>query len=228
LSHSSGIPDFTEFPDFVETKGQPSTPRETLARFAERPLDFAPGEQWRYSNSNYIVLGLIIEQVTGKPYEAVVQEQIFAPLDMTGSGYDHNLDSLAVGYLPTGAPAGFVDMSIPYAAGGLYSTVEDLFRLDRALVDGTLLTPQLRAGMFSVQAPFGPNEPPGGYGYGWVVEESPAGKVVWHNGSIEGFSAGIWRAVEEDLLIVVLSNEEQRSPLAVVEGVARLLTEAVE
>jgi CubicO group peptidase (beta-lactamase class C family) len=228
LSHTSGIPDFTEFPDFATTKGQPSTPRATLARFAERPLDFAPGEQWRYSNSNYIVLGLVIEQVTGKPYESVVQEQLFAPLGMTGSGYDHNLDSLAVGYLPSGAPADFLDMSIPYAAGGLYSTVEDLYRLDRALVEGRLLTPELRAAMFDVQARFIPPEPPGGYGYGWTVMERPDGVWVGHNGSIEGFSAGIWHKLDEDLLIVVLSNEERRSPLAVVEGIARLLAEAGE
>src|SRR5690606_23488320 len=103
----------------------------------------------------------------GQAYETVIQDRIFTPLGMTNSGYDHNLDTLAVGYRPDGSPADFLHMSIPFAAGGLYSTVDDLYKLDRALVEGRLLPEALTAAMFSIHAPFGPRAPEGGYGYGW-------------------------------------------------------------
>lgn len=228
LSHTSGIPELTRFPDFEPTKARPSTPAETLARFAGRPLDFAPGTAWDYSNSNYIVLGNVIEAVTGQPYADVIQERIFAPLGMDDSGYDTGHEGLAVGYRPDGSEADFIHMSIPFAAGGLYSTVEDLYKLDRALAEGSLLPPHARDLMFTPVAPI-PGEMPGmGYGYGWVIEEGPAGKVIGHNGNIEGFSTGLRRAVDEDLLVIALSNEERRNPNAALQGLADLFLAAGE
>ena len=223
LSHTSGIPDLTRFADFEATKGQPSTPAQTIARFADRPLDFAPGARWDYSNSNYIVLGAVIEQVTGQSYADYVQVAIFDPLGMASSGYDHNLATLAVGYRPDGTRADFIDMSIPFAAGALYSTVDDLYTLDRALVAGALLPTALQAALFTQYAPIPDRTRTLGYGYGWIIEQQPQGTVIWHNGSIEGFSAGLARYVTPDLVIVVLSNEEQRNPQTVIDGIAAIL-----
>ncbi len=127
LSHTAGVANFTQFPDFEATKNQPTTLTETIDRFRNAPPDFPPGERWNYSDSGYILLGQIIETVTGHPYEEVAQELVFAPLGMSNTGYDHNRDDLAVGYVnASGAEADFVDMSIPHAAGALYSTAEDL------------------------------------------------------------------------------------------------------
>jgi CubicO group peptidase (beta-lactamase class C family) len=222
LSHTSGIPELTRLPGFEASKGQPSTPAETMARFSGLPLDFAPGNHWEYSNSNYIVLGALIEQVSGQPYERYLRAAILTPLGMNDTGYLEGA-AVAEGYRPDGRPAEFIDMSIPFAAGGLFSTVGDLYALDRALVQGNLLPAALRDAMFTVQTPFPPGEGPGGYGYGWVVEERPAGKVIWHNGNIEGFSTGMRRFVTPDLVIIILSNEERRNPNAVIEGIAAIV-----
>ena len=153
LSHTAGVANFTQFPDFEATKNQPTTLTETIDRFRDAPLDFPPGERWNYSDSGYILLGQIIETVTGHPYEEVAQELVFAPLGMSNTGYDHNRDDLAVGYVnASGAEADFVDMSIPHAAGALYSTAEDLLKWDRALAEGSLLAPELQEAMFTMQA----------------------------------------------------------------------------
>lgn len=223
LAHTAGIPDLTRFPDFEATKGEPATPEELLARFMDRPLDFPPGTRWQYSNSGYLVLGAVIEQVTGQAYAAFMQAQVFAPLGMQATGYDHNLDTLAVGYTPAGSQADYIDMSIPYAAGALYSTVMDLYRWDRALARGELLSPGLRDAMFTIHVPLEPGNPSVGYGYGWIVRDTPAGKIVEHNGQIEGFSAGIRRYLGEDAVIIVLSNEQARHIAAVIDGLEAIV-----
>lgn len=223
LSHTAGIPDLTRFPDFEATKGEPSTPEQLLARFMDKPLDFPPGSRWQYSNSGYLVLGVVVERVAGQPYESFLQERIFTPLAMQSSGYDHNLDSLAVGYTPTGEQADFIDMSIPFAAGALYSTVEDLYRWHRALDADQLLPQPLRDAMFTIQAPLEPGEPNAGYGYGWIVRDLPNGKIVGHNGVIEGFSAGIRRYLGEDAVIIVLSNEQARHIDALIDGLEAII-----
>lgn len=223
LAHTSGIPDLTRFPDFEATKGEPSTPAELLTRLMDKPLDFPPGTRWQYSNSGYLVLGVVIERVAGQSYGDFVQARIITPLGMDASGYDHNLDILATGYTPAGTMADYIDMSIPYAAGALYSSVTDLYRWDRALAVDDLLSPEWRAAMFTIHAPLEPGNPDVGYGYGWIVRETPGGKVVEHNGVIEGFSAGIQRYLDEDAVIIVLSNEQARHIDAVIDGLERIV-----
>ena len=231
LTHTSGIPDFTEFPDYERTKGEPSTLVETIARFRDEPLQFTPGDRWRYSNSNYILLGQIIEHVTGQSYEDFAQESLFGPLGMTNTGYDHavralhdhNREDLAVGYVNAGgAEADFIDMSIPHAAGALYSAAEDMLKWDRALADGELISAELQDAMFTAHAPI-PDSGGFGYGYGWAVGEEFGQPVVFHSGGIEGFSANITRFLGDGTLIVTLSNEQQTNPQAVARTVMRTL-----
>ena len=223
LIHTSGIPDFTRFPGYEATKGQASTVKETIDRFRNEPLDFAPGERWSYTNSGYILLGSIIEVVTGQSYEDVAQEYVFAPLGMTNTGYDHNRNDLAVGYVNgSGALAAFIDMSIPYAAGALYSTAEDLLKWDRALANGSLVDAALENEIFTSQASI-PDGPGMGYGYGWIVTEEYGQPVVFHNGGIEGFVSNITRFLGDDTLIVMLSNEEQTNPNAVTRTVIQAI-----
>jgi CubicO group peptidase (beta-lactamase class C family) len=211
LTHTSGIPDFTSFPDFKITMRSSSSPTETISRFKNKPLDFQQGAKFSYSSSGYVVLGAIIERASGATYEAFLRDNIFAPLQMVNSGYDHNNGDLAVGYPDqTSVPADFIDMSIPYAAGGLYSTVEDLYRWDQALYTDKLILKSLRDRMFT---PFAliPNGGGSGSGYGWFIGKEGDRPVVSHIGGIKGFSSSIARYPNNKVVIIVLGNREDVS-----------------
>ena len=224
LTHTSGIPNFTGFRDYQATKGTPSPPEQTIARFKDKPLDFQPGEGWSYSNSGYILLGSIIEQASRQSYEVFLQEHIFASLQMKNTGYDHNDSSLAIGYTGTGGlwrEAEPIDMTIPYAAGGLYSTVEDLYLWDQALYTEQLLPQELLDLMFTAHAKM----PVAGlrYGYGWTVGEMNKHQAVAHGGGIEGFVTEIRRYIDDRVTIIVLSNRDTTG----VGSAADLIAEAV-
>lgn len=210
LCHTSGIPNFTSFPDYAETMTLATTPTQIIARFKDKPLEFTPGEKFAYSNSGYVVLGAVIEKVSGKPYEQFLKEAIFEPLEMRDTGYDHHdqiLVNRASGYDERNGRlenAAFIDMSIPFAAGGLYSTIEDLRRWDRALRSDTLLSAASLAMMFT------PNKDD--YGYGWQMESRCDRRLVKHGGGINGFSAYMIHIPETQSLVVVLSNVASHRP----------------
>ncbi len=156
LTHSSGIPDYTNFPDFVSTWTQPTTPEALIARFKDYPLDFTPGSVFRYSSSGYVLLGYIIERVSGESYATFLHENIFAPLKMNNTGYDTTYPALpqhATGYYANRSKPDPYDMSVLYAAGALYSTVEDLYLWDTALMAGKLVSRQALDAMFTVHIP---------------------------------------------------------------------------
>ena len=222
LTHTAGIPDLTHFPEYEQTKANPSTPAQTIARFRDKPLDFQPGTKWDYSNSNYIVLGSIIEQASGKTYEQFVQENIFAPLQMINSGYEHDKSLLAVGYASAHAVAEPIDMSIPFAAGGLYSTVEDLYRWDQALYTEKLLPQKLLDVMFTGFAAI-PDSGGMSYGYGWVIGDQFNHHVVNHNGGIEGFVSSINRFPADKIVIILLSNQQDINPNEMSSQLARIV-----
>src|SRR5690606_15399848 len=153
------------------------------------PLEFAPGEKMSYSNSGYLVLGLLIERIAGVSYSEFVQANIFSPLGMADSGYDSNaavIDRRASGYAPTPdgpVNAGFVHMSIPHAAGALYSTAEDLLKWQRALYGGKLLS---SASLEKMTTPF-LND----YAFGVTVSEQRGRKRFQHGGGIQGFNTSL-------------------------------------
>ncbi|GAB2775556.1 serine hydrolase [Salinimicrobium soli] len=215
LTHSSGIPSYTSFPGFFqEYSRDPYSPKEFVKTFADSTLQFAPGEKFEYNNSGYFLLGYIIEKVTGKSYEQALQERIFDPLNMNNTGYDHHANILknrASGYEKNGngyVNAPYLDMSLPYAAGSLYSTVEDLYKWDRALYENKILSEESKKLMFSPQIKDGE----GYYGYGWMMTDLPVGdtkdsvKVIAHGGGINGFNTLIARFPEGDDLVVLLNN----------------------
>ncbi|PSB26271.1 serine hydrolase domain-containing protein [Stenomitos frigidus] len=207
LTHTSGIPDFVGFPDYLTTQGLPSSPTQTIARFKDKPLDFQPGKKFSYSNSGYIVLGAIIERASSATYEAFLRENIFVPLQMVNSGYDHNKGDLAVGYRDQTNVAEFIDMSIPYAAGGLYSTVEDLYRWDQALYTDKLIPKNLRDMMFTPFVPMPDNGGPG-YGYGWGIGKEGNHLLVFHEGVTNGFHSVIARYLNDKTVIIILGNRQ--------------------
>ncbi len=216
LTHTSGIPDFTRLPDYSSTMALPSSPTEPIARFKDKPLEFQSGKKFSYSNSGYILLGAIIDQASGKSYEAFLKENIFVPLQMVNSGYDHNKGDLAVGYRDQTNLADFVDMSIPYAAGGLYSTVENLYRWDQALYTDKLIPKSLRDKMFT---PFGGF----GYGYGWGIGKDGDRLVASHTGGAQGFTSSITRYPNDKVVIIVLSNREDVNSGAIGVQLAKIV-----
>ena len=125
LTHTSGIPNFTSLPDYGSLKLNETPVGKTILSVRDKPLDFTPGEKMSYSNSGYLVLGYVIERVTGGSYEKFVTDNIFTPLGMKDSGYDSStaiISHRAAGYMPSSAGpvnAGFIHMSIPHAAGAL-------------------------------------------------------------------------------------------------------------
>ncbi len=210
LTHTSGIPSFTSFPDYGPTEAIPTTPEKLVARFRDKPLEFQPGEKWNYSNSGYVLLGYLIEKITGESYEKFVRENIFQPLAMKDSGYDSNsaiIPRRASGYSPGPAGpqnAGFVHMSIPHAAGALYSTTEDLLRWEQGLFGGKLLKPESLAKMTT---PFKSD-----YAFGLAVHKENGHQVIEHGGGIEGFNTQVAYYPDDKLTVIVLGNLNGGAP----------------
>lgn len=206
LTHTAGIPNYTEFPDFSKTAAAEATAGELIGRFRDKPLQFALGEKFAYSNSGYYLLGTIIERTSGKPYADFLQENIFAPLGMKQSGYDDPvriIKNRAAGYARTSdglINAAPISMSTAYAAGALYSTVEDLLLWDQALYTDKLVS---RKSLDEAFTPFKSN-----YGYGWSIGKRFDRQVIGHGGGIFGFSTYIARYPADRVTVIVLSNVE--------------------
>lgn len=219
LGHTSGIPNFTSFPDYGETKGRPVTSAELIARFRDKPLDFVPGEKWNYSNSGYAVLAAIIEKASGQSYADFVTGNLFAPLGMKESGYDKAATILphrASGYVSTSdgvVNSDYIDMSIPSGAGGLYSTTHDLLKWQQGLYGGRLLRPESLAAFTT----------PGlrDYALGIGVETKD-GKRTWsHSGGIDGFNTYLAYDPDTKISVAVLAN--LNGPAAARLGVSMMM-----
>ncbi len=209
LTHTSGVPNYTST-EFMENHLTKSiTAKDLILTYGNGDLEFEPGSEYKYSNTGYVMLGAVIEKVTGKTYETVLQENILTPLEMTNSGYEHNdvkMTNQAIGYdnaFGSVAVSKYIDMTIPFSAGAMYSTTEDMYKWDRALYTGILLSAEMKAKMFT---PFLKN-----YAYGWNVvpaKVSPTDeKIIYtHSGGINGFNTNIIRVESDNLVIIVLSN----------------------
>src|SRR5215207_9894140 len=198
LTHTSGIPSYTGQPGFLENVSRnPYKAADFVKKYASGDLEFEPGSKFSYNNSGYFLLGAIIERITGKPYEQVLKEKILDPAGMKNTGYDHHdtlIPKRAGGYAKTAdgyTNALYLDMSIPYAAGSMYSTVEDLYLWDQALYTDKLISAQSKALMYK---PFLDN-----YAYGWGIRNASFKlndqqvPVITHGGGINGFTTTIVR-----------------------------------
>jgi CubicO group peptidase (beta-lactamase class C family) len=213
LTHTSGIPNLTSFPEFGKFQRFPATPAESIALFKDKPLEFAPGAKMAYSNSGYILLGHVIEKVAGVPYAEFVQTNFFTPLGMKDSGYDSNariIEHRAAGYAPDGdgaiVNAEFVHMSVPHAAGALYSTTGDLLRWQRGLYGGKILS---AASLQKLTTPFKDN-----YALGIRVFTEKR-KTYMHGGGIEGFNTHLVYYPDTQVTVVALSNLNGDAPPAI-------------
>ena len=151
LTHTSGIFNYTDDREFMQTKAMnPISQKEMLNTFSNKPLKFVPGSDFEYSNSNYILLGYIIEKVTNIPYEKVVEQMIFKPLKMSSSGFDfnklHNTDQ-AKGYIvyskENSKESDEFDPTVSYAAGGMYTTTADLNKWLIGLASDKIISKEL-------------------------------------------------------------------------------------
>lgn len=212
LNHTSGIVSITDLPADQAALTQGGTPAEIVKRFRNQPLLFPPGTQARYSNSGYIVLGMVVEKVSGEPYAAFLQRHIFDPLGMHDTGVDDGtgvIESLASGYRMLAGKlvnAEFVDMRIPFAAGDMYSTTGDLVRWEEGLYGGKLLRPESLRRMTTPGM--------GDFGLGVVVKQEQGERVISHTGGIQGFVGDLRYYPEKHIAVVVLGNTESKDTLA--------------
>lgn len=211
LAHTSGIADFTSQPDFDSLAA--ATPAETVAGVADMPLRREPGGSFRYTNTGYVLLGMVIETVSGMPYATFLQDEIFGPLGMQDSGYeDGDTPGLATGYSTGFDVADPLDMSVPYAAGGLYSTVLDLNVWQEALYTEQL-APATDIARYFTPLVATTELTDFGYAYGQFVGEDDGSTLIVHDGRINGFASFLARYPDDHITVVLLTNRETSPPL---------------
>ena len=222
LTHSSGIPNYTDNESFFPNSVKPYGVTDFVRIYCSGDLEFKPGAQFSYSNSGYFILGAILERVTGKTYEQLLKERILEPLGMKQTGYDMHeyiIPGRASGYerkLSGYKHAAYLDMGLPYAAGSLYSSVEDLMIWNQALYGNSLLADSLKEKMFAGYLEMDSNTKAG---YGWFNEQIPAKdstrmiQMIWHSGGINGFRTELARFPEEKNFVVVLDNASNNTSM---------------
>ncbi len=205
LTHTSGVSDWIQ--PWASGADKPTTGLDRVELIKQKAPYFQPGEQLRYCGNGYIILGAIIESVSGQSYDEYLKVHIFEPLGMENSGYEGN--SLAVGHKPTGIEAPSPDLLFRYSAGGLYSSVEDLYLWDQALYGEQLLTQEYLDLMFTGYAKTPSMDFKGAdYGYGWFIGKTLDQRVIFQGGAMSGYTSGILRFPDEHVTIIVLRNYE--------------------
>jgi CubicO group peptidase (beta-lactamase class C family) len=210
LTHTSGIVSYTGLPEWRVQWRKDLTMAELIDLFKNKPMEFAPGESYKYNNSAFVLLGAIIEKVSGMKYGEFVEQKIFTPLGMTSSFYDNTqriIPRRAAGYDRNGANyvnAEYLSMSHPHAAGALMSTVDDLAKWDAALYTEKLVKQDSlkRAWTSYVLASGKPTD----YGYGWGVAKLEGMQMLAHGGGIHGFTCDAVRLPETRVYVAILTN----------------------
>lgn len=231
LVHTSGIPDYAEDPAGLRTKSVARTPAQMLEWIAglKPQFHFDPGTRWSYSNSNYVLLGVVVERVSGQSLGAFFAERLLRPAGLTATTFDDPRDVVpdrSQGYRKDkGSPRGYanadwISPTIPGAAGGLRTTVDDLLRWSHALFSGRVLAPVTVTRMVSA-GKLGdgrttksgmPEEWQRGlnsdYGMGVFVTDTSVERRIWHAGDIDGFSTWLAHYPDVDVTIAVMQNSE--------------------
>lgn len=212
LTHTSGIISFTSKPDSDAMGKTDRTVAEVIDYFKNDPLLFEPGTGYAYSNSGYFLLGAIIEKLSGLSYAKFVEQRIFIPLGMAQTayeGYERTPPLRAVGYTKengTFVPDTPISMTVPYAAGALVSTVDDLNRWEQAIANGKLLKPgSWKSAFTSYKLANGQSI---NYGYGWGVGNLKGSPMFSHDGGIPGFQTYVLRLPQEKVFVAVLGNSD--------------------
>lgn len=211
LTHTSGLKDYKNLDGFIRIWSRADlSPRELMTLFADLPLDFEPGAQFSYTSSNYVLLGLLIEIISGMSYSEFISRHIFAPLGMNHSYYMLQgiiIPHRAAGYVRVHQGyqiAPFRSVTTSYASSGLGSTAEDLLIWDHALRTHRLLSQEMRERV--ITPPTLANGQPSIYGLGWYVENLQGHRVAYHPGEVEGFSTLMAQFLDIPVTIIVLAN----------------------
>lgn len=228
LNHTSGIPDIQQLPGFYAMLSQPTTTRRLIRRFVDLPLDFPPGTSWKYSNSGYILAGAIIQSVTHKPYGAVLRDEITGPLHLTHTGYSRGNPpaGYAKGYFALGQPAPPINGSEAFSATGIYSTIDDLARWDRAFGTFKVAPPATVRQAFTPQAPCPStgclNLPSSAYAFGWLVDRLQGHRLRYHPGLLQGYAASNMYLPDDDIQVVLLSNVQNTDTAGIARHLATM------
>ena len=223
LTHSSGVVDYEDLmpPETGDRDESVQIRDADVLRLLEGEdrLYFAPGSGYRYSNSGYALLALVVERASGRRFADFLRERIFAPLGMTAVAYERGISTVperAYGYSVEGGRWRRTDQSSTSAVlgdGGIYASIDDLARWDAALYDDRLLSDALRADAFALHTPIHDETDVDGYGYGWRIHaDRGGGDALWHSGETIGFRNVIVRWPKQRLTVVVLTNRNAPEP----------------
>ncbi|MDG5491285.1 serine hydrolase [Psychroserpens sp. SPM9] len=225
LTHTSGIKDFTKMKSIMSIAKEDLTPKELVDFLKDEPAVFKPGEKFEYNNSGYVILGYVIELITGNTYEDFIETNIFEKLAMNNSRYANDREIVknrAYGYHNRGDFTNkmYVSLNIPYASGSLMSTVDDMLKWQEA-IDNNLLVSQR-----TIDKVFRKNSLNTGeqfdYGYGWHLKAIEGVPTREHGGSIFGFkSMGIY-VPSLDIYVIGFSNCDCNSPTKAARTIAAL------
>jgi len=210
LNHTSGIKSYTNLPEFRAKTRLDMTPEEIIGSFKNLPLEFNPNEKYEYSNSGYVLLGYIIEKLSGMNYEDFIQKNIFDKLGMKNSYYANTykiIPNRANGYqLYEGnfENAEYMSTTIPYAAGSLMSTVDDMFLWNKAIRHNTLISEKSKQIAFTNYILTNGNHT--NYGYGWFINGLAGMTTLEHTGGINGFSTSGIYVPDSNIYAIILSN----------------------
>lgn len=224
LTHTSGIKSYTDMPAFDTLQITEVTPENLVDFFKNEPMDFKPGEKWKYDDSGYSLLGYIIEIVSGKSYCDYIISDILQPLELNNT-FCGDVPQLVKGYknTPEGfSPADSINMSWAYAAGMLVSTVEDLNKWFFAVKSGNVISEK------SLELAFKPHPLFNGelttYGYGWFIGDLLGLKTIEHSGGINGFVSNEIYIPDYNYFIVVLTNSYSNKAKELSQKIAAIIT----
>lgn len=225
LSHTSGIPSYTENPEFAENMFEDQSTEELVASFENDSLLFKPGTDWSYSNSGYVLAGLIVEEVSEMELEEYYQKFIFDPLEMNSTyigTYDRVLPNTAYGYASAAngnyRPARYLSWTWPYAAGSIISNVDDMLKWDNALYTEKILSREMKAQAWK---PFILEDGRlANYGFGWGISRYLDTRIIAHGGGINGFVCMGVRIPEERVYVIMLTNSTTVAPGPIAEKIA--------
>ena len=209
LNHTSGIKNFYQNSELFKNLSISETTKDSILNLIKKePFDFSPGTHWGYSNTGYILLGYIIEQVSGQSYDEYVYKNLFQKAGMFDSGIftqDAIIKNRAYGYSQTNKELitqMVINFNVGYSHGGLYSTVHDLFKWTKALYSNKIISNESLTKMNK------PNRQEGGAGYGIFIDNIYGRKIAFHTGNIPGYSSVMIRYLNEEMTIIILTNRE--------------------
>lgn len=216
LTHTSGIKSYTDMESWTKLWRLDKTPKEMIDLFKNEPMDFAPGEQWRYNNSAYFMLGYVIEKASGMPYPEFLEKKIFAPLGMKNSYYgsmSRVIPNRARGYQKDAngfVNAEYLSLTQPYAAGSIMSTVDDLLTWNTSVFAGKLIKKEtLQKALTDYKLNNGKSNH---YGYGWALNEIGGSPTYEHSGGIFGYTTNGIYLPKEDVYVIMLTNRNDQGP----------------